>query len=219
VQETEREDALRLRRQMRSRSLSQRAGEEVLRLARKGFARIAELSPTRMNLSWVTPSLAVGGRIHTRDIPRLRQMGITAVVDCREEASDDELAMARNDIEFLRLPTPDAHTLTQESLDRGVSWVRERMVQGGKIYIHCSHGVGRAPELGACVLVADGLLPGRALELIRARRWQALPNEEQVLGLVAFADRHVGRKPTAEAPPDVAKEPSAGSGEASHSGA
>ena len=191
---------------MRSRSFFQRAAEELLRIARKGFARIAELSPTRMNLSWITPSLAVGGAIHTRDIPRLRQIGITSVVDCREEASDDELAMARNGIEFLRLPTPDAHTLTQDSLDRGVVWVRERMVQGGRVYVHCSHGVGRAPELGACVLVADGFLPGKALELVRARRWQALPNEEQVLGLVTFADRHVGLKPGGDASRQVATE-------------
>jgi protein-tyrosine phosphatase len=191
---------------MRSRSLLQRAVEEFLRLARKGFARIAELSPTRMNLSWITPSLAVGGRIHTRDIPRLAELGITAVIDCREEASDDELAMARNGIDFLRLPTPDAHTLTQDSLDRGVVWVRERMVQGGRVYVHCSHGVGRAPELGACVLVADGYLPGRALELICARRWQALPNEEQVLGLVTFADRHLGRRPSAGPGDEVASE-------------
>ncbi len=191
---------------MRSRSFFQRAAEELLRLARKGFARVAELSPTRMNLSWITPSLAVGGAIHTRDISRLRQIGITAVVDCREEASDDELAMARNGVEFLRLPTPDAHTLTQESLDRGVAWVRERMVQGGRVYVHCSHGVGRAPELGACVLVADGFLPGRALELVRARRWQALPNEEQVLGLVSFADRHIGRRPGSNATSHVATE-------------
>jgi len=191
---------------MRSRSFFQRAAEELLRVARKGFARIAELSPTRMNVSWITPSLAVGGAIHTRDIARLREIGITAVVDCREEASDDELAMARNSIDFLRLPTPDAHTLTQDSLDRGVAWVRERMVQGGRVYVHCSHGVGRAPELGACVLVADGFLPGRALELVRARRWQALPNEEQVLGLVSFADRHVGRKPDGAATRPMATE-------------
>ena len=206
MQEAEREDAVRLRRQMRSRSILQRTTEEMLRLARKGFARVAELSPTRMNLSWITPSLAVGGAIHTRDIPHLREMGITAVVDCRAEASDDELAMARNGIEFLRLPTPDTHTLSQESLDRGVEWVRQEMVRGGRVYVHCSHGVGRAPELGACVLVADGFLPGSALELIRAKRWQALPNEEQVLGIVEFADRHTGRKPKSPQRDEVAQE-------------
>jgi Dual specificity phosphatase, catalytic domain len=146
-----------------------------------------------MNLSWITPSLALGGAIHTGDIARLRQMGITAVVDCREEASDDELALARNGLEFLRLPTPDAHTLSQESLDRGVEWVRKQMVRGGRVYVHCSHGVGRAPELGACVLVAEGHMASEALAIVRTRRWQAYPNEEQVLGLLHYEKRHRGR--------------------------
>lgn len=164
--------------------------EEVLRFGRKGFARIAELSPTRLNLSWITPNLAVGGAMHTRDIPRLRQMGITAIVDCREEASDDELALARNGMDFLRLPTPDAHTLAQESLDRGVDWIRKQVVRGARVYVHCSHGVGRAPELGACVLVAEGHLASEALGIVRARRWQASPNEEQVVGLLRYEKRH-----------------------------
>jgi hypothetical protein len=163
--------------------------EEVLRFVRKGFARFLEFSPTQLNFSWVTDDLAVGGAIHTRDIPRLRGMGIDAVVDCREEASDDEVALARNGIDFLRLPTPDAHTLTQSDLDRGVSWVKERMARGDKVYIHCSHGVGRGPLLASCFLVSEGYSAIDALHIVRTRRWQASPNEEQVEGLVTYAER------------------------------
>jgi len=194
VRKPDSEGPIRVPPELRPRSTFQRLLDEVLRFGRKGFARIAELSPTRMNLSWVNPSLAIGGAIHTRDIPRLRRMGITAVVDCREEASDDELALARNGIDFLRLPTPDAHTLTQDLLDRGVVWVRKQMVRGAKIYVHCSHGVGRAPELGSCVLVAEGHSASEALAIVRAKRWQASPNEEQVLGLLEYANRHQARK-------------------------
>jgi protein-tyrosine phosphatase len=172
-----------------------RAVEEVLRFLRKGFARFAELSPTQLNLSWVTDDLAVGGAVHTRHIPRLKAMGIQAVVDCREEATDDEVALARNGIDFLRLPTPDAHTLAQADLDRGVSWVKERLARGEKVYVHCSHGVGRGPLLAACFLVSEGYSPVNALQIVRTRRWQASPNEEQVDGLVTYAER---RKATAE---------------------
>ena len=146
-----------------------------------------------MNLSWITPNMAIGGAIHARDIPRLRELGITAVVDCRLEASDDELALARNGIDFLRLPTIDATTLSQADLDRGVEWVRGQIVRGARVYIHCSHGVGRAPELGASVLVADGHPAVDALTIVKARRWQASPNEEQVLGFLEYASRHAPR--------------------------
>lgn len=190
MREPEAEGAIRVPPELRPGSNLERVAEEVLRFGRKGFARIAELSPTRLNLSWITPSLALGGAFHTRAVVRLRQVGITAVVDCREEASDDELALARNGIDFLRLPTIDARTLSQDSLDRGVEWVRWQMVRGARIYIHCSHGVGRAPELGSCVLVAEGYTAIEALGIVRAKRWQASPNEEQVLGLVEYANRH-----------------------------
>jgi hypothetical protein len=190
VREPEAEGALRIPPELRPRSTPARIAEDVLRFGRKGFARIAELSPTRLNLSWITPNMALGGAFHTRDIQRLREMGITAVVDCRDEASDDELALARNGVDFLRLPTIDATSLSQDSLDRGVEWVRRQIVRGAKVYIHCSHGVGRAPELGASVLFAEGHSAADALAMVRAKRWQASPNEEQVLGLLEYANRH-----------------------------
>lgn len=196
MRESEYEATIRLLRELRAKSALQRITEEGLRFGRKGFARVVEFSPTRLNLSWVTTSLAVGGAFHHRHVPRLRQMGITAVVDCREEASDDELALARNGIDFLRLPTPDAHTLSQTSLDRGVDWVRKQIVRGAKVYVHCSHGVGRAPELGSCVLVAEGHPADVALRIVSARRWQASPNEEQILGLLEYAERHRRRVQT-----------------------
>ncbi len=190
MREPEVDGVLRVPPELLPRSIGARVADEVLRFGRKGFARIAELSPTRLNLSWITPGMALGGAFHSRDIPRLGQLGITAVVDCRDEASDDELALARNGIEFLRLPTIDATTLSQDSLDRGVEWVRAQIVRGAKVYIHCSHGVGRAPELGASVLVAEGHTAAEALAIVRARRWQASPNEEQVVGLLRYEKRH-----------------------------
>ncbi len=165
----------------------------ALRFVRKGFARIAELSPTRLNCSWVTDDLAVGGAFRTRHVPTLRAMGIDAVVDCREEASDDEAALVRHGIDYLRLPTPDARSLAQRDLDRGVRWVKERIALGRKVYIHCTHGVGRGPLLAACFLVSEGLSAADALQTVRARRWQASPNEEQIDGLVTYAERHQAR--------------------------
>lgn len=176
-----------------TRSRVVRILQNVLRIPRKGFARFVELIPTQLNLSWITDTLAAGGSFRTADIGQLRQMGVSAVVDCREEASDDEAALSRHGIELLRLPAPDAHEISQEMLDRGVDWVRERMAKGQKVYVHCHHGVGRGPLLGCCVLVADGMTPVAALNLMRTRRWQASPNEEQLTALHRWAERHKDR--------------------------
>ena len=164
--------------------------DELLRFGRKGFARIIEFSPTRLNLSWITDDLAVGGVFRTSQVVRLKRLGITAVVDCREEASDDEAALRAHDIAFLRLPTRDRHELTQDALDAGVAWVMERLDRGEKVYVHCLHGVGRGPLLGCCVLVTSGYSAADALKTVKGRRWQASPNEEQLSALLTYAERH-----------------------------
>ena len=80
--------------------------------------------------------------------------------------------------------------IDQESLDQGVEWAKRRMDLGQRVYVHCLHGVGRGPLLGACVLVSSGYSATQALQLVRAKRWQASPNEEQIDALVTYARRH-----------------------------
>jgi protein tyrosine phosphatase (PTP) superfamily phosphohydrolase (DUF442 family) len=175
------------------RTAAGRLAIEVFRFVRKGFARVYELFPARLNLSWVNDKLAVGGAFHRRDIPRLRKLGIRAVVDCREEAADDEEQLRRHDIDYLRLPTPDAHELSQANLRRGAAWAREHLQAGEPVYIHCHHGVGRAPLLASCVLVEEGETAQDALQRVKAHRWQASPNAEQLEALVRFAQEHAQR--------------------------
>lgn len=166
--------------------------DEPARFIRKGFARVAEFLPTRLNFSWITDDLAVGGAFSTRHIPRLRRIGIDAVIDCREEDSDDEAALRRQGISFLRLPTPDAHEMRQADLEIGVAWALERFASGDRLYVHCLHGVGRAPLLGSCILVAAGYGAAEAIRLVKTRRWQASPNEEQLEAFLEFVRRRNG---------------------------
>ena len=102
----------------------------------KALARLRELRPRSLNLSWVTDSLAVGGAFRPRDVRRLRAQGVTAVVDLRGEACDDAALLARHGIQFLHLPTPDTYPLAQEDLDRGVEWVLAQQAAGNKVFVH-----------------------------------------------------------------------------------
>src|SRR5438876_4966772 len=72
--------------------------------------------PDKLNMSWVTEHLAVGGRVRPVDIPALARTGITYVVDTRSEYCDDAQALAREHIELLHLPAPDTQSLTIEQL-------------------------------------------------------------------------------------------------------
>src|SRR6266487_5528146 len=142
--------------------------------------------PDKLNMSWITTHLAVGGRIHLGDIKALAAAGVTHVVDTRSEYCDDAEALAKEHIELLHLPTADTRPLTIEQMLQGAQWVQERMKQGGRVLIHCEHGVGRSALLSSAVLVYEGMHAQDALQLVQQKRWQAAPNHRQVRRLREF---------------------------------
>ena len=142
--------------------------------------------PDRLNMSWVTQHLAVGGRIRPEDIAAVARAGITHVVDTRSEHRDDIQALAKEHIELLHLPTRDTQPLTVEQMMQGARWVSERLKQGGRVLIHCEHGVGRSALFTCAVLVYDGMHARDALHLVQQRRWQAAPNHQQIRRLREF---------------------------------
>ena len=181
----------------------------------RGVARVLEYS-TRLhrkslNLSRITDQLVVGGRVPPWAYPRLKAMGVTAVIDLREEAKDDEAALAKLGIELLYLPATDRYAASQDQLRRGVEWAMERIERGGQVYAHCKHGVGRGPLMGLAILVAQGETSSSALRLLRSRRWQAAPNDRQLAALLEFETAWRGRR----TPLDPAQEEAAaGAGQA-----
>lgn len=157
-----------------------------------GRAQLAEQVgiplPDRLDMSWVTDSLAVGGRVREEDIERLAQSGVTSIVDTRAEYKDDEAALNHAHIQLLYLPTPDTQPLTIEQLLEGTTWSLEQIRTGGKVLIHCEHGVGRSVLLTAATLVRDGFSAEAALQLIQTKRWQASPNHRQIKRLHEFEE-------------------------------
>ncbi len=180
------------------------AGTGVVRLLYRGWTRVsAHLFPEdspgerlaqalhiplpdRLGLSWVTDHLAVGGRILPNDIRALHRIGITQVVDTRAEHCDDEEALAKEHIELLYLPTPDTYPLSIEQLMQGAAWASEHIEQGGRVLIHCEHGVGRSVLLTCATLVHMGMDARDALNLVMEKRWQAAPNHRQIVRLREF---------------------------------
>jgi protein tyrosine phosphatase (PTP) superfamily phosphohydrolase (DUF442 family) len=142
--------------------------------------------PDRLNLSWVTSNLAVGGRVRPEDIKRLAAVGVTRIVDTRMEHKDDEAALRAHGIELLYLPTPDTYPLALNDLRRGADWVNAQIASGHKVLIHCEHGVGRSVLLTAAALVADGMSASEAINLVQRQRWQAAPNQRQIVRLQEF---------------------------------
>jgi len=141
--------------------------------------------PRSLDLDWVTPALAVGGRFDAEHVaPLASHHGIGHVVDLRLEACDDETTLVAHGIEFLHLPTEDVCAIEDATLREGVSWVNSRLESGGRVLVHCEHGIGRSALLALCVLVARGDSPMEALTRAKGARAVIAPSPEQ---LVAFA--------------------------------
>lgn len=168
------------------------------RLWLRGVARILEystrLNRQSLNLTRITDQLVVGGSIPTRSYGKLKQMGVTAVIDLREEAKDDEAALAKLGIELLYLPATDRYAASQDQLREGVEWAIQRIQNSGQVYAHCKHGVGRGPLMGLAILVAQGQTSSAALRLLRSKRWQAAPNDRQLGALLEFEREWKGRR-------------------------
>ncbi len=165
---------------------------------------LTDVQPKQLNYSDITPRLAVGGAFRTRDIKHLTQRGVTAVVDCRLEAQDDPRALAAAGIQFLHVPTLDRHAFTQTQMHAGVEWVLDHIARGGRAFLHCEHGVGRGPLMACAVLVAQGYNAPAALLIVRAGRWQALPNDRQLATLLEFEQEWKNQAGNAAQSPSVA---------------
>lgn len=146
---------------------------------------------------WVTDHIAVGACFAEARAAELADAhGISAVVDLRQEARPNEVALRAAGIDLLHLPTPDMHPASPEMLDRGVAFVRAHVDRGGKVLIHCQHGIGRSALLALCVMVDQGLAPLEAIRQAKDRREQISPSPSQFAGWCAWLEARGQQAPT-----------------------
>lgn len=141
------------------------------------LVRVFTGAPIR-RLSEIAPGLHVGGQYRRRGWARLRERGITAVVNLRIEFDDNDAGIAPE--RYLYLPTVDDEPPTLEHLREGVSFIAEEIERGGGVYIHCGAGVGRAPTMAVAYLASTGLAPSEAWEKVRAVRPFIRPKAGQI---------------------------------------
>lgn len=138
---------------------------------------------------WLTEHLAAGACFPCEQARRLADdHGVGAVIDLRSEDCDDEQRLRAAGIDFLHLPTPDLQPTSPEALDRGVAFARAHIARGGRVLIHCQHGIGRSALLALCVLVDQGWEPLDALVLAKARRAAVSPSYDQYCGWARWLD-------------------------------
>jgi hypothetical protein len=136
----------------------------------------------------VNPQLFVGAQFRKRGWQIIRSWGVTGVVNMRSEFDDRTLGV---DIPYyMPLSTIDDDAPTMEALQRGVAFIGDVINQGGKVYIHCGAGVGRAPTMAAAYLISTGLTPNEAWHKIRLVRKFIRPTRVQRTQIEKYAAEH-----------------------------
>lgn len=142
------------------------------------------------NFHWLVEDLAIGGSFPLGAADRLaREHGIGAVIDCREETSDDPAEMAACGLRFLHIPTADQAAVEQRHLDAGVGFARKAREDGLRLLVHCEQGIGRSATMALCVLVDRGMIPIEALRLAKDARPIVSPSPVQYQAWVAWMGR------------------------------
>jgi len=130
---------------------------------------------SRMDMTWVTGRIAVGGGIwNSENMAAVVRAGVTHIVDMQIEFDDRPLAEPFG-VKVLWNPIDDDfQPKSPDVFERGVEFAKRALDDpGAKLFIHCAAGVHRAPMMALALLGALGFKLKEAMRMIETRRPQA----------------------------------------------
>jgi protein-tyrosine phosphatase len=143
-----------------------------------------------LDISWLTPELAIGAAPEDADWPRVIESGVKAVLDLRAEADDNEaLVTGVHGLHYLRLPIAEYEAPWLAELRLVVEWAIQRLHAREVLLLHCREGRGRSAMVGCAVLVRLGAPLEDAYRMLLGARPQAAlsPPQEKLLQRYASA--------------------------------
>ena len=110
-----------------------------------------------------------------RDVPRLREAGVRAVINLCEEYSGPVKAYDLAGIQQLHIPLVDYTSPSLPQVEECVAFIDRYVSQGDIVYVHCKAGRGRSATVVLCWLMASrGLSPEDAQAFLLSKRPQIL---------------------------------------------
>lgn len=104
----------------------------------------------------VDPYCVLGAVPLGQDPVRLKELGITGVVNMCEEYAGPVDQYSRLGIEQLWLPTTDFQHPTPEMVQQGAEFIERHKCRGGQVYVHCKAGRARSATIVLWWLVKYG---------------------------------------------------------------
>jgi dual specificity MAP kinase phosphatase len=135
----------------------------------------------RLKRSQITAHLFLGGQYNLRGLKRLKQLGITSIVNLRETSIYQQAH--HEGFNYLHLPTLDNTPPTLADLIKGAEFVDNEIKNKGKVYIHCRQGLGRGPSMAIAYLLKIGTTYEDAFTLVKSVRPFIHPRPAQIARL------------------------------------
>jgi protein-tyrosine phosphatase len=125
-----------------------------------------------MDLTWVTPRIAVGGGIWTgANMAKVAAAGVTHIIDMQVEFDDTPLAEPYGIEVFWNQVDDDFQPKPAEIFQPGIEFALAALENPEhKLLIHCAAGVHRAPMMALALLRVQGWDLQEAMELMEERR-------------------------------------------------
>lgn len=143
--------------------------------------------PASRSHARVAPWLYVGPALDATGYRKLRDDGVTHVLDLRSEDSDDPELMQRLGLEWARVPIDDRAAPTDQQLAEVNAWLNAAPEQP-VVYVHCEGGLGRSPTIAIALLMQRGFTRAEAHRFMLTARSVAAPTPEQDAWLAAFEE-------------------------------
>ncbi len=147
-----------------------------------------QLPHVQMEYSQITPKVFIGTnqccQAHYKLL--LLDKGVNHDVSLEGEQVDSPYGAES----YLWLPTEDHLAPSLRSLAIGCRHIDQVLSLGGKVYVHCKNGHGRAPSLVAAWLISNGKSLEVALEIIQTKRKEVHFEKSQIAALRSFAKRY-----------------------------
>jgi len=141
-----------------------------------------------VNISRINDLTFVGGQFRPDQWPRIRLLGIRAVLSLQAEYEDTFVGTPPD--RTMRLEVPDFHPPTLAQLREAVRFISDAHAESMPVFIHCHAGVGRAPLTTAAYLVSQGSTAKAALATILQARPIIELNDRQLTQLLEWEQKH-----------------------------
>ena len=135
------------------------------------------------DISIITDFVSIGG---STTIGGLAERGISAIVDLRDEDTDDPILIKKYSMHYLRIGIVDRGIPDETEAKEITNWIHEKINSGNKVFIHCNLGRGRAPTMACLYLISKGMTSKDAIYSIKKNRRYAYFNKKQLKFIQEF---------------------------------